>query len=108
MSAVTAPQPGVPTDGCFTMRTVMGTASYTLTVRYNARMDRWIMDVADAQGNTIVTGLPMLTNWPVYGLFLNKLPGLPQGALVPVDLTGNNNDGTEYTMGGDVQVFFAE
>jgi len=98
--------PGVPSDGCFTIRTALGGASFTLTIRYNARMDRWLMDVADSNGMTLLSGQPILTGWTVFGTFFNKIPGLPSGAMVAVDLTGNGADPTEFTLGGNVPIFY--
>ena len=106
MITPTAPQPGVPLDGCFTMRTTLGAANFTLTARYNARMDRWLMDVADANGNALLTGMPILTGWPIWTRFFNNIPGLPAGAMLAVDLTGAGNDPTEFTFGGNVPLFY--
>lgn len=106
MSASTVLAPGVPYDGCFTMRTALGTASFTLTMRYNARMDRWLMDIADANGVDLLNGQPILTGWPVFTTFFNKIPGLPAGYLIAADLTGNGNDPTELTLGGDVPLVY--
>lgn len=33
---------------------------YTLSLRYNTRMQRWVLDIADATGIAIVNGLVML------------------------------------------------
>ncbi len=35
--------------------------SYTLTVKYNAIIETWIMDIADANQNVLVAGLPFVT-----------------------------------------------
>ena len=64
------------------------------------------MDVATSAGVPILTGQPILTGSPIFTRFYNKIPGLPAGFLMAVDLTGNNCDPTEFTLGGDVQVIY--
>jgi hypothetical protein len=93
------------TDYYFTQRTVIGAAAYILTVRYNARMDRYIMDIADASNTPIIQGLPILSNTNIYGLYVNKLPvSLPNGSLLVVDMSGLGADPQLGTLGGTVVV----
>jgi hypothetical protein len=35
---------------------------YKFTVRYNGRMDRWILNIDDISGNQILSGIPLLIN----------------------------------------------
>lgn len=35
--------------------------TYTLTVRWNVINASWIIDIADANGNSILSGIPMVT-----------------------------------------------
>lgn len=93
----------VPTDSFFTQRTVLGPDTFILTFRYNARMDRWILDIADASNNVIEQGMVILASRNVYGLYINKLAAqLPAGSLIPVDMTGQGRDPQLKTLGGDV------
>ena len=92
----------VPVDGFFTQRTVLGPASYILTFRYNTRMDRWVLDIATSVGVPIVTGRVIQGRWPVLSRFVGRYDGLPLGALIAVDMTGQNRDPQENTLGGDV------
>ena len=91
--------------GWFTIRTVLGKASYNLTYRYNARMDRWLLDVADANNVLLISGQPILGSWPVFGRFLGRVAGLPNVLLLVVDMTGQGRDPQEDTFLADVQQF---
>lgn len=45
----------------YTQSVQLSGVSYTMTLRYNTRMQRWVLNVGDAAGNDIVNGLVMLT-----------------------------------------------
>lgn len=62
----------------YQFRTALSGVVYTITLRYNPRMQRWIMDIADASNNPIQMGLPVLINRSVAGQYVTV--GLPPGA----------------------------
>lgn len=70
---------------------------YSLALRFNGRMNRWIMDINDAQGNQILSGIPLLINTNLTAQYVT-LP-LPVGAFICVDSTGGDNQPTLYTFG---------
>lgn len=99
----------VPVDttlGFYSERVALDGISYILSFRYNARMDRWLLDVADSSGNPILYGCPILESWPVLSRFRGKIPGLPQGPLVALDQSGTGQDPTEKTLGASVPLFY--
>ena len=59
---------------------------YTLRFRYNTRMSRWIMDIADAANNDIINGLPVLLRYPLHNRFVRE--ALPPGGLLAYDESG--------------------
>lgn len=63
----------------YEFRITLSSVRYTLTVRYNPRMDRWIMDVGDAAGAPIALGLVLLNNRPLLSQYVT-LP-LPPGPM---------------------------
>lgn len=44
-----------------TFKIPIGGTTYGLTVRWNVPNASWIIDIADASGNPIVSGIPMVT-----------------------------------------------
>lgn len=99
---------GVPTDGYFTQRTALGAASYVLTFRFNSRMDRWVLDIADANQNVLVSGLVIQGGWPTTKRLRGIIAGLPKGDFLAVDMTGQGRDPDEETMGGDCVMAYYE
>ena len=85
MTIYQIPMQGTP---WFSFSTDLSKITYHMECRYNTRMDRWILNIADAQGETIINGIPMLVNRSLTGQY-PALP-LPPGTLYVQDLSGNN------------------
>lgn len=81
-------------------------AVYTLTIRYNPRMDRWIMNIADSSGNDLVVGLPLLIGRNINGRFVAL--SLPPGIFVAQDNTNQDTQPTRYSFGIDHTLFYAD
>jgi hypothetical protein len=92
----------------FSQRVALGNATYVVTFRYNARMDRWLIDVADANTVPLVTGLPILGGWPMIQRFQGIVKGLPEGFWVALDMTGAGRDPQQETLGGDIPLFYSK
>lgn len=58
-------------------RTTLSQVVYTVSLRYNTRMKRWIMDFGDASNNPIIYGLPILIERDISGQYV--IEGLPPG-----------------------------
>ncbi len=65
---------------------------YTLRFRYNTRMQRWIMDIADGSNVDLITGLPVLLERNIAGQYV--VSGIPVSVFFVVD---NTNQGTQPT-----------
>lgn len=71
---------------------------YTLTFRYNTRMTRWVMDIADASNVPILSSMPLLLGQSLTGRFTG-LPGVPVGTFFVLDDTGQGAQPTRYSFG---------
>lgn len=81
-------------------------ATFTLRFRYNERGGIWFMDVADAQDNGIVNGVPVQTNVDLLSQTIKE--SLPDGLFIPIDETGNERDAGENDLGNDIILLFQE
>lgn len=69
------------------LRVSLSGVIYTINLRYNTRMHRWIMDINDASNNPIQVGLPILIDRNVAGQYVTA--GLPPGTTFSVCETAN-------------------
>jgi hypothetical protein len=60
---------------------------YTLSADYNVRADTWTMDIATADGETIVQGIRLVLNWPLLRA-VDYDDRLPPGEFSVLDPTG--------------------
>jgi hypothetical protein len=72
---------------------------YTLVFRYNTRMQRWILDIADPAGNQIITGLVLLIERLVTSQYVTL--ALPPGPLFALDDTNQDAQPTLFSFGID-------
>ena len=47
----------------------LGGVDYVLKLRYNARLELWILDVADAEEHQLVSGIPLVTGVDLLGQY---------------------------------------
>lgn len=79
---------------------------YTLTFRYNTRMDRWALDVADASNNALLVGVPLLIERDLIGRFV--ISGLPPGTLFAADFTNQDTQPTRFSFGTDHGLIYVD
>lgn len=70
----------------FRIRVPLSKVTYTLEMRYNTRMGRWIFSLLDSIGNPIVLGLPVLQMRNLLAGYPTL--GIPPGPILAVDDTG--------------------
>lgn len=60
--------------------------TYSLTFRWNSRLQQWMMDIDDSEDASVVRGVPLV---PVYPLLAQYSLGKPVGQfyLMPVEMT---------------------
>lgn len=80
--------------------------TYTLNFRYNERMDRWLLDIADSIGVELLNGIVLLTNVPLTDDYV--IAGLPPGRFICEDTTGQNKDAGADDLGNDVRLLYEE
>ncbi len=96
-----------PTDTeYFVQRTALGDAVFVVTFRYNSRMDRWLVDVADANLKPLLYGIPILGAQGITSRFRGIIPGVPKGFWAALDMTGAGRDPQEFTLGGDLPLLY--
>lgn len=79
---------------------------YTLGLRFNERLGLWMMDIADANENDLLNGIPLLTNVPLTDDYVAE--GLPPGRFICEDTTGQNRDAGVEDLGNTVRLLYEE
>lgn len=82
----------------YTFRVGLSGVQYTFTVRYDSRMDRWILDLADAQGSPVIIGVPLLIGLNLLGRFTGQT-NVPIGKFYATDNTSQSTQPTRYSFG---------
>jgi len=92
----------------YTQKTTIESVVYTLGLRYNARMERWVVDIMDAAGNMLLAGVKLLINLPLTRRFVGTLEGFPEGQFMIVDETGQERNPTRDDLGDDIKLIYVE
>ena len=79
---------------------------YRMDVRYNGRMERWIIGLSDAEGNALLAGIPLLPSYPLTEKFRGCIENLPAGQFLIVDETGAERTPTRDDLGEDIKLFY--
>ena len=79
---------------------------FTLHFRYNSRMDRWMMDIADQADNMLLAAIPLLVSRNLLERFDNS--AFPAGVFFVTDDTGNESDPTRYSWGQTHSLYYAD
>lgn len=81
---------------------------YILRFRYNVRMQRWIMDVADSTDNDVLTSLPLLIARNPTARFSALQPAVPVGTFYVTDDTNQGVEATRYSFGIDHTLYYLD
>lgn len=79
---------------------------YTLELRYNGRMDRWICTIEDPQGNVILGGFALLIGLDLTGQY--RYLSIPVGTFFCVDDTGGDNQPGQFDFGVQNSFVYAD
>jgi len=79
---------------------------YTLRFKWNTRMERWIMDIADEQDNDLLNGIPVHSSVDLKQRF--RQTTLPPGLFLAFDETGAVRNPDRDTFGNEVKLFYEE
>ena len=75
-------------DGPQQLAVALSGVTYQLRIRYNARVDLWVLDIDDADGNSMVRGIPMVTGCDL----LEQYHHLGFGGALIVQNAGKDDD----------------
>jgi hypothetical protein len=81
----------------YKMKITLSNVVYTARLRYNTRMQRWILDLADTADNDILVGLPVLIGRNINGQYV--ISGLPPGTVYSSDQTQQDTQPTRLSFG---------
>ena len=82
-------------------------SEYTFRWRYNERAGAWFFDVADANGDSIISGRKVIVSWPLMG-WREVDTRLPGGRLFACDTTDADLDPTVDDFGTRVVINYVE
>ena len=80
--------------------------TYTLSIRYNTRMDRWIMDFNDENNSPLITGIILILGTSLLDRFAKA--ELPDGHLFLINIENENTEGNRDNFSNNVQLFYEE
>lgn len=90
----------------YRFRTTISNVVYTIVMRYNSRMARWIMDINDASNNPIQVGIPILILRNLVGQYVTI--GLPPGTFFCTDDTNTDEQATRNSFGTTHTLFYQD
>jgi hypothetical protein len=90
----------------YTFSVGLSGVQYQLTVRYNTRMSRWALDIADAMGNPVLSSVTLLIDRILGGQF-HYLAGFPPGTFFVLDNTNTGTQPTRYSFGTGNTAYYA-
>lgn len=90
----------------FRFRVALTKVTYTLEMRYNTRMDRWILHILDAVGQPILMGIPLLRRRNVIGQYPTL--ALPPGGILAMDDSGKQLEATVSSFLIDHRLLYVE
>lgn len=71
---------------------------------FNARLDRWVMQLRDIDGNILLAGVPILTEVDLNAQY--PLEGLPPGLFVAIDETLQGRNAGTDDLGNGVKLLY--
>lgn len=81
----------------YKFRIQLSGVTYSLSFRFNGRMNRWILDINDASGNQILSGIPLLILRNFLGQY--RTLNIPEGIMLVTDETGKGLQPGQYDFG---------
>jgi hypothetical protein len=103
----TLPLPTDPELTHFDLQVVLDGATYTLEFYWNDRDSGWFMDVRTEDGTPIRTSIRVTVGLPLAAR-ARGVKGMPPGALLAVDTSGEGRDPGLGELGSRVQLEYFE
>lgn len=79
---------------------------YVLDYEYNSRMDKWLLQVEDEEGDVLIAHVPIVVNWPLFKRFVQQT--LPPGVIAAYDSSNQNTDPGRFDLGARVKAVYRE
>lgn len=80
--------------------------TYVLDFIYNSRMEKWLVQVEDEEGNVLVAHVPIIVDWNLFGRFVQET--MPSGIIAAYDSSGNQEDPGRFDLGARVKMVYQE
>jgi hypothetical protein len=90
----------------YSFRVTLSGVIYTLYLHYNVRMDRWIMDIQDASGNQILSGIALIINRNLTGQY--RTLQIPTGVFFCTDETNKDTQPTLDSFGTNHSMWYSD
>jgi hypothetical protein len=74
----------------FTESVSLDGTDYQVELHWNTRDSRWRLSLADAAGDALVAGIPLVVDWPLLSQFVSG--SLPPGEIVALDTSGRGEE----------------
>jgi hypothetical protein len=100
------PLPVAQNHPWFTFRIPLSSVTYSIEMRYNTRMGRWIFSLGDAIGTPIVVGIPIFPNRDLLSRYQGS--AIPPGPLFCIDDTGQNTPPTLSSFLTDHRLIYGD
>lgn len=90
----------------YSFRINLSGTNYTFDFHYNVRMSRWILDISDASGNPILSGIALLILRDLTRQYVTL--AIPPGVIFATDDTQQDTQPTTYSFGSDHSLFYED
>jgi len=90
----------------YSQKATLDEVSYTLSFRFNARMDKWIMDISSSAGVALLTGVPLMMGMPLTYRFVGRTVDFPPGQFWIIDETDQGRDPGRDTLGLNIKLIY--
>lgn len=77
---------------------------FSISVRYNKRMERWIMDISDLSDNLICGGIPLVIGSDLLADYARD--NLPKGEMYILNFKSQYENPTENTIEEDAYLYY--
>lgn len=89
----------------FNFQCELDAVTYGFRFRWNEREQAWFMTLSDVAGNDLVGSVRVVVGFPLVARS-RHLTGMPPGALIASDTSGQDLDPGLDELGGRVQLFY--
>lgn len=88
----------------YDFKTTLEGLVYSFRMQWNQRFNRWVMSLSDGNDQPLIQGVPVLSGPIVLEQYVTE--GLPPGAILFLDTSGENIDPGRDDLGDRVRMFY--